>query len=68
MITISSTPEAEGEPRVALTPGTVKKFRAWAPSFVNSRRGAGIGRKRHKVMLDRYSKCESIFLSLTGTR
>ncbi len=27
MITISSTREAEGEPRVALTPETVKKFK-----------------------------------------
>lgn len=28
MITISSTPEAEGEPRVALTPETTKEFKS----------------------------------------
>lgn len=40
MITISSTREAEGEPRVALTPETVKKFRGLG-ARVLFERGAG---------------------------
>ena len=45
MITISSTREAEGEPGVALTHETVKKFRGLGAKF-HEARFAGRGRKK----------------------
>ena len=76
MITISSTREAEGEPRVALTRETTKKYKGLGAcilleagaDILGSRGGEGIGWKHHKTMLDHYTRWKNTFTSLPNTK